>query len=564
MGTSVRVLHVDGDTEFADVTATRLEREDGRFVVETAADAAAGLARLEAGGIDCIVSEYDVPGSDGIEFLECVREARGDLPFILFTGEGSEAVASEAITAGATDYLRKGRDDQYAALADRIADAVESEDGAGQPPDFETVFRALDIPTVILDRSGDIVVWNAALEELLGIEKKEVEGLENIGTYVYDGNRETILAEKVLAHPQDADEVYGIGQAEREYALLDVPGQPTYEDTSTVFGGSGEDIWFLAVPLYRDGELVGVFEFVQERSDSERQRREMERLLDELTAALSTVQEGDYSAQIEYDFADSLLDEDDVEVLEQVNELARMRKALQEQVRETSEAKRKLERQNDQLEEFANVVSHDLRNPLSVASGELELARADHESEHLESVARAHGRMETLIDDLLNLARSGERVSGLERVDLGTLAGRCWENVDTSGATLVLETDRTLRADEGRLQQLLGNLFRNAVEHGSTSPGSQTSGGAVADVTITVGDCEDGFYVADDGPGIPEADREKVFESGYSTAADGTGFGLRIVEQIVEAHGWEIAVAESADGGARFEITGVETLQDEQ
>jgi signal transduction histidine kinase len=69
---------------------------------------------------------------------------------------------------------------------------------------------------------------------------------------------------------------------------------------------------------------------------------------------------------------------------------------------------------------------------------------------------------------------------------------------------------------------------------------------------------EDGFYVADDGRGIPEEERERVFEPGYSTAADGTGFGLSIVEQIIEQHGCEIRVAESDAGGARFEITGVE------
>ena len=79
-------------------------------------------------------------------------------------------------------------------------------------------------------------------------------------------------------------------------------------------------------------------------------------------------------------------------------------------------------------------------------------------------------------------------------------------------------------------------------------------------MTVRIGDLPDdaGFYVADDGPGIPEADRETVFDAGHSTNEDGTGFGLSIVQGIVEAHGWDIRVTEGDDGGARFEITGVE------
>lgn len=75
-------------------------------------------------------------------------------------------------------------------------------------------------------------------------------------------------------------------------------------------------------------------------------------------------------------------------------------------------------------------------------------------------------------------------------------------------------------------------------------------------MTIRVGPLDDvaGFYVADDGRGIPEDDRETVLEHGYSTAEEGTGLGLSIVTRIVDAHGWEIDVTESTSGGARFEI----------
>jgi len=209
---------------------------------------------------------------------------------------------------------------------------------------------------------------------------------------------------------------------------------------------------------------------------------------------------------------------------------------------------RELERQNERLSEFASIVSHDLRNPLNVAMGRLDMARRERDSDALETVAQAHDRMAALIDDLLTLARQGDAVDETEPVDLAALLSECWRTVETAESTLTVDTDRVVRADESRLRQLLENLLRNAVEHGGP------------DVSITVGDTDDGFYVADDGPGIPPEDREAVFETGYSTAVDGTGFGLGIVEQIAEAHGWSISVTDSAAGGARFEIEGVTSL----
>jgi PAS domain S-box-containing protein len=208
---------------------------------------------------------------------------------------------------------------------------------------------------------------------------------------------------------------------------------------------------------------------------------------------------------------------------------------------------RDLERKNERLEEFAGVVSHDLRNPLSVARGRLTLAREGRSDEHLEETARALDRMEAIVEDVLALAREGEAVTDPEPVALRAVAERAWEGVDTAAATLAVADGRRLVADEDRLLRALENLYRNAVEH--AGPGVRVEVGAVAD----------GFYVADDGPGIPERRRDAVFETGHTTADDGTGFGLAVVRRVVEAHGWEVAVTEADDGGARFEVRGVET-----
>ena len=219
-------------------------------------------------------------------------------------------------------------------------------------------------------------------------------------------------------------------------------------------------------------------------------------------------------------------------------------------ITDRKEHERELESQVERLGEFARVLSHDLRNPLSVAQSRLELASAESDSEHFDSIERAHTRMESLIDDMLTLAREESHTPDIERVSLPEMVTSCWANVETRGATLDTKIHRTIQADENRLKQLLENLIRNAVEHGGE------------DVTVTVGQQDGGFYVEDDGDGIPPDNRTKVLEDGYSSQQEGTGFGLTIVKQAVEAHGWEISVTEAAGGGARFEITSIESEHD--
>lgn len=130
--------------------------------------------------------------------------------------------------------------------------------------------------------------------------------------------------------------------------------------------------------------------------------------------------------------------------------------------------------------------------------------------------------------------------------DLTNLSNSYWANVATPDATVQVTATRSIRADPTRVQQLLENLFRNAREHGGE------------EVTVTVGDLSDGLYLEDDGPGIPEQGRDEIFTMGYSTTAKGTGFGLNIVKQVVDAHGWSISATNGASGGARFKIRDVE------
>jgi len=222
-----------------------------------------------------------------------------------------------------------------------------------------------------------------------------------------------------------------------------------------------------------------------------------------------------------------------------------------------------LKRQHDRLEEFASVVSHDLRSPLEVARGRLDLYDTTGDGDHLDAVGDSLDRISTLIDDLLALARQGESVSELEPTRVSAIARQAWQTVETADATLdvALDGELTVESDRSRLQQLFENLFRNAVEHGSAggpephtgdTEDGQDGGVQIRLTGLTNG--ARGFAVEDDGPGIEPDDRDYVFERGFSTGDGGTGFGLAIVRRITDAHGWAVRATESPAGGARFEV----------
>lgn len=218
-------------------------------------------------------------------------------------------------------------------------------------------------------------------------------------------------------------------------------------------------------------------------------------------------------------------------------------------ITERKEREEELRRQNERLDEFASLISHDLRNPLTVALGRTTILQQmldGGSAEELDVIADALDRMEHIIEDTLTLARKGESVGDMVPVSLLELSGKCWQGVDTAKATLNFEDDIRVRGDANRLEHVFENLFRNAIQHGNDRP------------TVSIGRIgETGFYIEDDGPGIPERDREDVFEAGYTSERDGTGLGLAIVKRIAEAHSWKVAVTDGIDGGARFEFENV-------
>jgi PAS domain S-box-containing protein len=831
-GDAIRVLHVDDEPDFAELTARYLERERQDLAVETATSASEGLDRLADTGsgtgpptgpgtdVDCVVSDYDMPGMDGLEFLKAVREEYSELPFILFTGKGSEEIASEAVTAGVTDYLNKGRkSDTYTLLANRIENIVSQhrserqlresterirklyggltdaicvvdEDwrfthlneqaeailerteaelvgetvweqfpeavgtvfqeeyeraiAEGVTVEFEAFYPPLDVWVEVRavpvddgltvqfrDISGKkeaeqeiqrqnerlrTIVENApvvlyaldddgrfTLAEGRGLNPLGFESGELVGESVFDRYAGTTIAENARRAVDgkagytsfwiddrafeswyrpiereagdDTDGPAAIGIAvditEREeqarerdqyrtaigtvddavYALdsegyfefvnrafTDLTGYDAAEvrgsdveiikdrDTAEMFedrlremlstGTRSATVEFETVtksgeripcedhlaPRMVDGEFRGVCGSIRDITDRVDRERELERKTDlfERTQEIAGVGgwefgpreddlrwteevrrihgvDPDYEPDLET--AIDFYHPEDRPVIEEAIERAidagesydeqlrlhtaggdlRWVRSLGEPTRENGETlllwgvtqditaskqrERELRHQNERLEEFAGVLSHDLRNPLRVAKSYLDLLETD-ETELVGKIRSAHDRIERIIEDVLELARQGETIGDTDVLALSEMAQSAWENIETGDARLELEDDlHTVEADRSRLVSLFENLFSNAIEHGGEG------------VTCRVDPTATGFYVADDGPGIPEAERADVFEYGYTTSDAGTGFGLAIVSTIAEAHGWEHALVESDAGGARFEFS---------
>lgn len=200
-----------------------------------------------------------------------------------------------------------------------------------------------------------------------------------------------------------------------------------------------------------------------------------------------------------------------------------------------------LEQQNKRLDQFASMVSHDLRNPLSVALGELEQYRETDDEACLDGIEDALGRAEDLIVDLTALTRSSIPSDEHTSISLEAVARNAWDLIDTRSVTLETKSG-TIVGNKSQLQALFENLFRNAVVHGGD------------DVTVRVGPLDDGFYVEDTGEGIPPEKRDDVFGHGYTTGYGGSGVGLTIVRRIATEHDLEGSLSESAEGGARFEF----------
>lgn len=223
---------------------------------------------------------------------------------------------------------------------------------------------------------------------------------------------------------------------------------------------------------------------------------------------------------------------------------------------ELKRKEKELQRQKGQLEQFNSVLTHDLRNPLNIIDGYTEQIKTEQNTGQVEAIERSVSRIRTIIDDTLSFYQESEDVEEYETVAIDIIANKAWEHVDTGDSDLRIEDKFTLECSSERIIRLFENLYRNAVEHNEEPITVEI--GTYSAVGTSTRESWDGFYIADSGTGIDEDQREEVFEFGETSSRDGTGLGLAIVERVADAHGWDINLMDSTDGGAKFAFIGVD------
>jgi PAS domain S-box-containing protein len=566
-------------------------------------------AGTDAGEVDesteCLVFDSGSADSAPGRLLGEVRSAYPTLPFVLLVPPEGAASIEEVLVADRTTVLRRRGDATDAAmLANRVQTLVESDRRERklerERERFDTLFEVLTQPVVEVEfRDGLPIVLrvNRAFEEVFGYEEATMVGRSldefvvpperqeeavsinsrvqdgemfavEVTRQTADGEREFLLQNAVYP---DSDVEFAMytditerKERERELqrqndrlqalfrnARSAVVEYVYYDDEAivervnsrfeSVFGYEGETLVGepldrFIVPSDERGSISDIDERVKrgEHLDEE-VRRETVDGVQTFILRNTPIDTGDrvrgYASYV-----------DITQRKERERELERTKRRLED----SNEA---LRRKNERLEQFASVVSHDLRNPLTVARLQAEFAEESGGDEHFERLHTSHERMDAMIEDLLLLARAETSVDTDGTVALASRAKRAWEGVRTPGSKLELDLSGAseIRGDPELLGHVFENLFRNAVDHNDRP------------VTVRVGVLAEngertGFYVEDDGCGIDPDSAGQATDYGYSTAESGTGFGLSIVAEFVDRHGWELTIGDSTDGGARFEI----------
>ncbi|WP_181685705.1 PAS domain S-box protein [Halorhabdus salina] len=584
----VHILHVPAPAADREI-GKQLANIDG-YDVLTKTCIEPALEAVTAGDIDCIVTVDDGSGA-GITFLRRLRSRVTDpTPFVLVVDNPAEQTVIDALNAGADRFRRVQEvEDDVSSLATAIDESIMARNAERQAAqdrrEYERLFKHINegvaLHRLVRDDDGtpidyELMEVNPAGRDMLDIDSPRAlpahastffeqdpppyldqyadvvetgesvtfetyfepfESWFSVAAYAPDGNQFATVFEDITGRRERQSELElfreMIDHAQDGIFVIDA-------ETGVI-----EDVNEAACDRlgYERSELegAGAWEISTFFEDQSAFQRYIGREDDDQRLHVETTHERKDGSEIPVEIVASTVSAGTDTYRVTIARDITGRKAREQE----------LKAEKERLEEFASVLSHDLRTPLEVAMGRLELAREDSESDHLASADRALARIDEIIEDVLTLVRKGQTVDpeAIETLELASVARACWQTVSTADATLRIETDREIEADPGRLKELLENLYRNAVEHGETG------------VTVVVGDRPDGFFVADDGPGIPPADREAVFEAGYSTREGGSGLGLSIVESVAQAHGWSVDVSECEQGGVRFEFTGLESTR---
>ncbi|CAK8717099.1 histidine kinase [Candidatus Electronema halotolerans] len=230
---------------------------------------------------------------------------------------------------------------------------------------------------------------------------------------------------------------------------------------------------------------------------------------------------------------------------------------------ELEESKKELEHSNDELEQFVYTVSHDLKSPIVTSMGFIGIIRkladqgkAEQAVGMLDKVVKANERMSQLINDLLELSRVGRIDMETKPFDLNLLladfARSRSEVLAQEQFRLLIEPGLpTILANESRALQIFENILSNALKYANQKRNGCLRISSASDAAWHHVLC------ADNGPGIPEEYREKIFGLFYrlDVNMEGTGIGLAVARKIMKLHGGEIWVEAGPEGGAVFHLT---------
>jgi len=538
------LLYVDPDPAYRRKIPSAFEPE---WVVTTAESAEEATAAMD-GSFDCVVAVDELPEMGGLEFFDSVESETDETPFVLFAAEEDIDLLRQAFRAGVSDVIYKQRSPGVTAdmEASEAPATTDLSDGiAALQHCLDTLdIGSTDLNGITIDVSRSLM--GAAADE---VDMKTEWALQSLA--------EEIDANQCLIYEVDdgetLEQTHGwtddeVADTDPHRQLFGVGSETVPADQFPGFGSQLQQFEPACVDITAADETEptgGTATATASNGDSGATAVASSEATPELPADSDRGTLLALPVVIEWQLSGTIVIT--VDQPREWGEEARQRlQAVGELVGHMERRRRQrqeLERQNEQLEQFASVISHDLQNPLNVISGYLELAMETGNLDRLDPAVDAAERMEEMLGDLLTLAREGRAVGETEAVDLKPIVQEAWENVETYDGSLELVglDDLAVDADDSRLQEAFENLFKNAIVHAGT------------DVNMRV-EADDGMvYVADDGPGIPEDKRDVVFEYGH-TGGDGTGLGLAIVRSIIEGHDWEISAAESEAGGARFDI----------
>jgi PAS domain S-box-containing protein len=604
----ITVLHVDDEPDIAELVADFLEREDDRFTVETAEKASEGLDLLADEEFDCIVSDYEMPGPNGIEFLKTIRDEYPDLPFILYTGKGSEAVASDAISAGVTDYLQKhGGTEQYELLANRILNAVEQKRAKQRAAQLEEEHQLIaDVATdaffVIDFTTGELRVSDGISQ--FGYDPGAVDKTEEWWTaQIHPEDREWMQQRHEAAMQPDEtgfEKFTGEkGWFESEYQWQRADGSYAY------VVGRG-------VTLFDDGDAVKQIVTMQDITD----RKEREERLKQSNARLQALFENSPDMinihtidgtiiDVNQKFCevfDQLKDEltgrkvweidqnldpkslrenlDGMEIGDQLEvetefgreegekfpaevRIARLPiddgerfMVISRDISERKEFERQLKEQRDNLEVLNQVLRHDIRNDLQLVTAYTDMLANSVDEEHQEYVETVKENAKHAIEltitarDMADVWLSVE--DRLCPIILKSTLENELDEIRASHTDSVITVksdipDVTVLADD-MLNSVFHNILQNAIRHSDKD---------IPKVEISVEEGEETVLVrfADNGPGVPDNQKETIFGKGEKWLdSSGTGLGLYLVKILVENYEGDVWVKDNEPEGAVFVV----------